>query len=102
KRLGYDVISRTDPIEALKTFSILPDRFGLVITDLKMPKMTGIELAEKLTEIRADIPIILLTGYNNIFSKVDMEKIGIRESLDKPVAIGKMANAIRRALDNGK
>ncbi len=102
KRLGYDVISRTDPIEALKTFSILPGRFGLVITDLKMPKMTGIELAEKLTKIRADIPIILLTGYNNISSKVDMGKIGIRESLDKPVAIGKMANAIRRALDNGK
>ena len=63
-RLGYRVVTNTDPIEAFETFRDKPDRFDLVITDMTMPDMTGDILAKKLMKIRPNIPIILCTGFS--------------------------------------
>jgi CheY-like chemotaxis protein len=52
QHLGYDVVSRTSPIEALELFKVKPDRFDLVITDQTMPGMTGDSLARELMRIR--------------------------------------------------
>ena len=62
-RLGYDVTVSTDSRDALSFFRSKPEEFDLVITDMTMPNMTGVELARELIKIRQEIPVILCTGY---------------------------------------
>jgi PAS domain S-box-containing protein len=75
ERLGYTVASRTSSIEALALFKAQPNRFDLVITDIVMPNMTGEKLAEKLMDIRADIPVIFCTGYSEKFTRQHASEI---------------------------
>ncbi len=99
ERLGYDVTERTSSIEALEAFRATPDKFDLVITDTTMPNMTGIQLSQKLLEIRPDIPIIICTGFS---TKIDDEKAkaaGIRGYVMKPVIMSEIAKKIREVLD---
>lgn len=100
ERLGYQAVCVTDPIKALEIFSRQPDSFDLVITDMTMPKMTGISLARKILEIRPNIPIILSTGFSEQIS-VDnrVSEIGIKAQLMKPVSLKDLAEAIRKVLD---
>jgi len=97
--LGYRVHVETNPAEALKVFEERPDEFGLVITDMTMPCMTGEVLARKLISIRSDIPIIICTGYGEVIGKGRAREMGVREILMKPASIGTVAEAIRKALD---
>jgi CheY-like chemotaxis protein len=99
ERLGYDVTERTGSIEALEAFRNAPDKFDLVITDMTMPNMTGVQLAQKLLEIRPDIPIIICTGFS---TKIDNEKAavaGIRGYVIKPVIVSEIAKKMREVLD---
>ncbi|GAI59753.1 unnamed protein product, partial [marine sediment metagenome] len=99
ERLGYDVTARTSSIEALEAFRASPDKFDLVITDMTMPNMTGVQLAQKLLEIRPDMPIIICTGFSE---KIDPEKaktFGIRGYFMKPIVTGELAKKIREVLD---
>jgi CheY-like chemotaxis protein len=99
KRLGYTVITRTSSIEALELFTVQPDKFDLVITDMTMPNMTGDEMAAKMMEIRADIPVILCTGYSERISKDKAHEIGIKEFVLKPIIMSEMALTVRKVLD---
>ncbi|HEY3275419.1 MAG TPA: PocR ligand-binding domain-containing protein [Syntrophorhabdaceae bacterium] len=101
-RLGYEVTSSTDSMQALKIFSGDPSAFDLVITDQTMPLMTGMELAEKLFALRKDIPIILCTGHSETVTQEDVLAIGIKDYLLKPVKKSELAEAIRRALSSEK
>ena len=62
RKMGYRVITRADSVSAMETFSADPRKFDLVITDHTMPIIQGADLAEKLGDIRADVPVILVTG----------------------------------------
>jgi len=98
ERLGYQVETKTDPVEALELFSEKPDRFDLVITDMTMPRMTGDLLVKEILKIRADMPTILCTGFSE---KIDEEKakgIGIRQYIEKPVNRSDLAKMIRKVL----
>lgn len=97
--LGYTVTIKTDSIEALQTFRVKPQNFDLVVTDMTMPRMTGFELAEKLLQIRTDIPIILCTGFSEMVTHKKARTIGIREFVMKPIDISEMAEIVRRTLD---
>ncbi len=99
--LGYTVTSLTGSMEALDHFRANPDGCDLVITDMTMPKMTGAELARRMLEIRADIPIILCTGYSDIISEEKAKKIGIRHFILKPISMKILADLISGVLDNG-
>jgi len=69
EHLGYKIKTATTPQEALDRFSLNPDHFDLVITDMTMPQMAGVKLSEKLMDIRKDIPIIVCTGHSTDDSK---------------------------------
>ncbi|MGZ3598016.1 MAG: hybrid sensor histidine kinase/response regulator [Syntrophales bacterium] len=97
--LGYSVTIKTNSLEALETFRAQPDAFDLIITDVTMPGMTGIELAKELMAIRSDIPIILCTGFSELIDEKHAKEMGIREFVMKPFVIGKHAKAIRRVLE---
>jgi DNA-binding NtrC family response regulator len=100
KRMGYDVIALKDSQDAYETFLKAPSGFDLVITDLTMPKLSGLELANKLMDIRSDIPVILCTGFNDFIDEDAAKSIGIRELLLKPASTNELKTAIKRALEN--
>jgi len=97
--LGYRVKSTPDSVEALEWFRSDPKAFDLVITDMTMPKMTGLRLAQTLLEIRPDIPIILCTGFSERISEEKAKKEGIRAMIMKPIEIAKLSTVVRSVLD---
>ena len=99
ERLGYDVITRTGSIDALEHFRSQPDLFDLVITDVTMPNMTGVELSKEIMSIRPDIPVILSTGFSEKIDEKKALELGVRAFLMKPVVMSEMANTIRKVLD---
>jgi PAS domain S-box-containing protein len=98
-RLGYVVTSRTDSLEALKMFRENHDSFDLMVTDLVMPHMTGVELSKEVSCIRPDMPIILCTGYSEMIDDKMIDEAGIGYRTTKPLVMSEMANIIREALD---
>jgi CheY-like chemotaxis protein len=100
--LGYQVTALNSSLEAREVFHSQPQEFDLVITDLTMPQMTGLELAADFIKVRPELPIILCSGYSESVSPDAARKLGIREFLSKPVAVGDFAKAIRRVLDSGQ
>ena len=97
--LGYDVVARSSSIEALELFKKKKDRFDLVITDMTMPNMTGEKLAEKLMQIRPDIPVILCTGFSSMIDEQKALDMGIRAFISKPILKREIVEAIRKVLD---
>lgn len=98
QKLGYEVTGYTSAIEALHAFSKNPDKFDLVISDMTMPVMSGDTLAAELLAIRADIPIILNTGFTDKITEDEALEKGIKRFIMKPVEINKLAPAIREVL----
>ena len=99
ERLGYQVTMRTSSMEALEAFRSNPDHFHAVITDMTMPQMTGARLAQKLMEIRKDIPVVICTGYSNMINAKKARSAGIAGYVMKPVSMREMAQIIRKVLD---
>ena len=99
--LGYQVTAINSSVEAREVFSSRPHDFDLVITDLTMPQMTGVELAAAFVKIRPDLPIILCSGFNESVSPETARELNIREFLMKPAKLADFAKAIRRVLDSG-
>lgn len=97
--LGYQVTSLTSSGKALEIFQANPESFDLVITDMTMPEMTGDILAQRLMEVRHDIPIILCSGYGEHITKEKVKDMGIREYVMKPFALADLAKTIRKVLD---
>jgi PAS domain S-box-containing protein len=100
EKLGYTVIGKTDPSEALAFFRTIPDQIDLIITDMTMPKMTGDRLAKEILEIRSDLPIILCTGYSVKISEEAAQKFGIRKYIEKPIETANLAVSVREVLDD--
>jgi len=96
---GYRVTSTTDSRVALKVFRRNPDEFSVVVTDLTMPRMSGIELARQLREIRPDIPIVMMTGYSDSVTKEGARAEGIDELILKPVGARALTQKIRAAVE---
>ena len=102
ERLGYHVTIRTSSTEALALFQAQPFEFDLVITDMTMPHMTGEILAQKLLNIRPNIPIIICTGYSQKITQELIDRLGIQALVMKPLIRSELGLAVRQALDHGK
>ncbi len=101
-RLGYRIALYRDPVEALEAFRESPASFDLIITDQMMPKMTGYELARAVRAVRADIPIILFTGFSADVTDKEFQEAGINEIVMKPVIAMELATTIRGILDKAQ
>lgn len=89
EELGYQLTVCSDPSEALQTFSAAP--LDLVITDYRMPQMTGVELIAKLREVNAAVPVILISGF--------VDTLGLtEESTGADAVIQKSANEVPQLL----
>lgn len=97
---GYHVTSAYGSLEALSVFRNTPYAFDMVLTDMTMPKMTGLFLASELIKIRPDIPIIILTGFVADISIGEAKSMGIHTVLTKPFSQFQLLSAIRNRLDS--
>jgi CheY-like chemotaxis protein len=100
KQLGYKVTAETSSIDALETFRADPDSFDLVISDLTMPDLTGIELAKEMIAIKADVRVIICTGFSHQVSRDNIRDLGIKELIVKPYNKKEFAVTIRKVLEN--
>jgi PAS domain S-box-containing protein len=98
ERRGYRVSGFTDAISALKQFRENPGDFDAVVTDLSMPGMSGFELTEEIHRTRAEIPVLLTSGYLQAEDQEKAEKLGIRETIQKPATADRLAGALERIL----
>jgi CheY-like chemotaxis protein len=96
--LGYNVTVRTSPAEALAEFRAAANKFDLVITDLTMPGMTGLELTRQLLEIRPEMPILLATGFSGTLTAESVRQRGIRDLLMKPFTAESIATMVHQVL----
>ncbi len=99
EQLGFTVVARTDPTEALAAFEQHPDDFDIVVTDMAMPKMTGARLSQKIKAIRPDMPVIICTGYSALLDEEKAKQLGISAFVMKPVEIRRLVETIRSVLD---
>jgi PAS domain S-box-containing protein len=100
--LGYRVTARTSAMEALDVFKTDPDSFDLVVTDMTMPKMTGLDLAEKIFQIRQDFPIVLCTGFDVTMNEEKIAEHGLQDIIYKPILRRNMATVVRKVLDGSQ
>ena len=100
ERLGFRVTVRTGSVDALEAFKANADVFDLVVTDMTMPNMTGVQLAAEIKKIRPDIPVILCTGFSYQINEEKSKALGIQGFVMKPVLLKDLAKTIRKVLDN--
>jgi PAS domain S-box-containing protein len=98
KRLGYEAVAFSDGAAALAGFEAAPQRFDAVIADEVMPGLTGTDLARKLRKQRADLPIVLVSGYIGPMMTERALAAGVDQILKKPVQSRELAAALARAL----
>ena len=95
RKMGYRVITRADSQDALETFRAEPNKFDLVITDHTMPGLQGAELAEKMGEIRSEVPVILVTGLNQPPSFKGSRHAARRAVCQKPINFVELSHRLR-------
>jgi signal transduction histidine kinase/ActR/RegA family two-component response regulator len=99
ENLGYKVTTKTDSNEAFEEFKASPARFSLLVTDQKMPRMLGTELAEKMRTINPGLKVIVITGYIDKLSEEEISNNGSFEVLMKPIKMSEFSKVIRKVLD---
>lgn len=99
ERLGYKVTVRISSYDALEAFRNLADRIDLLIADLTMPQMTGLQLYREIKKIRPQIKVIICTGFSEQLDNDKSRIIGIEGFLNKPVVMADLAHCVRRVLD---
>ncbi len=75
---------------------------GCVVTDIRMPGMSGLELVRVLRGMRPDLPVVVMTGHGDIPMAVEAMKSGVVDFLEKPFHEDAMIGAVRRALDGAR
>jgi len=98
EKLGYTVTTVNSSLQALDLFRSHPQQFDLVITDLTMPEMTGIEMCREVGSIRPDIPLILCIEGDETVETRTVEELGIRKFLRKPLTVRQLMQTIREVL----
>jgi DNA-binding NtrC family response regulator len=100
QRAGMTVFSAADGAAALDI--VAKKRPDAIVTDLKMPGMTGIELIEKVRAIDEDLPVVLMTAFGTIETAVKAMKLGAFDYITKPFEGDELVIAIKRAIDHAK
>jgi two-component system, NtrC family, nitrogen regulation response regulator NtrX len=94
---GYKIDEAADGEEGLKKFS--SNSYDVVLCDVKMPKMDGIEFLEKARELNSDVPIIVISGHGNIETAVEAVKKGAYDYISKPPDLNRLLITLRNAME---
>lgn len=97
KRCDFDPVVYHNPVEVLASCGDLND-FSLIITDMKMPKMNGIEFLEVIRKRNIFVPVIVITGFGTVANAVDAMKLGATDYIMKPFSFDSLRQVIDRIL----
>ena len=96
EKSGYDITVAADGREALETLA--EETFDLIISDLRMPNLNGLELMEEIRRKKLDMPVIFITAYGEVGSYMDLMNLGAFEYINKPVKGQEILSVARKAL----
>ena len=96
---GYQVTTVNDGYEAIEAAN--KEKFNLLLTDIKMPGMTGLEIAQKLKEADPEIICVTMTGFATMDSAIQALSLGIDEFILKPFTPKDLSRGISKALEKG-
>jgi DNA-binding NtrC family response regulator len=94
---GYDVQAKTSATDALA--SIEARDFDVVVTDIRMPKMGGLALCRRLSEVRPDIPVVVITAFGSMETAIEAMRAGAYDFVVKPFELEAVRAAVRRAYE---
>lgn len=94
---GYKIDEATDGEEGLRRFG--EKSYDVVLCDIKMPKLDGIEFLEKAKMLNADVPVIMISGHGNIDTAVEAVKKGAYDYISKPPDLNRLLITLRNAMD---
>ena len=94
---SFEIHEASDGKEGLEL--IKNDSYDLVLCDIKMPKVDGIELLQRTRKTNSTIPFIMLTGHGNIETAVESMKLGAYDFISKPPDLNRLINSVRNALE---
>lgn len=97
---GYLVRSYTSPVRAMEEFS--PGSWDLVITDIKMPGMTGLEVLQRVKEKARDLPVIIITAYATVEMSIQALRKGAYDMLTKPFEPEELVFRVKNALQQAQ
>ena len=95
----FEVVSHASALDLLDALPL--DGAGCVITDMRMPDMTGLELVRELNARGSRVPIIMITGHGDIPLAVEAMRAGVADFIEKPFSESRMLDALNRALETG-
>ena len=93
----FEVDEAGDGIEGLKKAEA--GKYDLILCDIKMPKMDGMEVLSKLQEMNADVPVVMISGHGNTDTAVEAIKKGAFDYISKPPDLNRLLVTVRNALD---
>jgi PAS domain S-box-containing protein len=100
EKLGYKLTTFNDARQALEAFRAQPQEFDLIITDLAMPGLSGLDFTAEIRRISPEVPVLLTSGYLRPQDTETARRLGIRELLPKPASLEHLAQAIQRAVQS--
>jgi DNA-binding response OmpR family regulator len=95
---GFEVTALTRPSDALSLFLADPQQFDVVVLDHTMPELSGLQLAERISGVRRELPIVLLSGLAEAISRAALHAAGITECLPKPLPLSRLAELVHTLL----
>ncbi|APU69061.1 sigma-54-dependent transcriptional regulator [Christiangramia flava] len=93
----YEVVEAEDGLAGMER--IKNEDFDLVLCDIKMPKMDGVEVLEATKKIKPDVPMVMISGHGDLDTAVNTMKIGAFDYISKPPDLNRLLNTVRNALD---
>lgn len=93
----YQVLEASDGLTGVE--AIKKDDFDLILCDIKMPKMDGVEVLEAAKKIKPEIPIVMISGHGDLDTAVSTMRLGAYDYISKPPDLNRLLNTIRNALD---
>ncbi|MBK5214814.1 MAG: sigma-54-dependent Fis family transcriptional regulator [Flavobacteriaceae bacterium] len=94
---GYEVFEAEDGLAGMELLK--KEDFDLVLCDIKMPKMDGVEVLEAVKKIKPEIPIVMISGHGDLETAVNTMKMGAFDYISKPPDLNRLLNTVRIALD---
>lgn len=90
----------TEAVDGLQGIELIKDQdFDLVLCDIKMPKMDGVEVLEAVNKIKPEIPMVMISGHGDLETAVQTMRLGAYDYISKPPDLNRLLNAVRNALD---
>ncbi|APS39023.1 MULTISPECIES: sigma-54-dependent transcriptional regulator [unclassified Salegentibacter] len=94
---SYEVEEAVDGLEGIE--KIKDEDYDLVLCDIKMPKMDGVEVLEAIMKIKPEIPVVMISGHGDLDTAVNTMKVGAFDYIAKPPDLNRLLNTVRNALD---